>query len=160
MNSKRWIAIIAAVVLFVVSIGFRFTMEMASSFMNDMFDIDDMTEEVMVEEGDMTKRIAVLSLDGEIMPESGDSLFQEGYMHDAFLEQIEQAAEDETVKAILFKVDSPGGAVGETAQIHRKLIEMQEEYDKPIYVSMGSTAASGGYYVSAPADKIYGSRPR
>src|SRR5699024_11506493 len=42
-----------------------------------------------------------------------------------------------------------------TSHIHRQITEMQEEYEKPIYVTMGSSAASGGYYVSAPADKIF-----
>ncbi len=59
------------------------------------------------------------------------------------------------VDGIVLKVDSPGGGVYETAQIYRKIVEGKEEYDKPFYVSMGSMAASGGYYVSAPADKIF-----
>ena len=155
MNTKRWIAIIAAVVLFFVSIGFRFTMEFMSAFMNDAFSLDDdFIEEVMLEEGSMTKRIAVLNLEG-VIQDTGESFFAEGYQHDSFLRKIEKAGEDTTVKAILLKVNSPGGAVGETAQIHRKLVEVQEKYKKPVYVSMGSTAASGGYYVAAPADKIF-----
>lgn len=68
MNSKRWIALIAAVVLFAFSIGFRFTMQLTSSFMNDVFDIeDDFIEETMIEDGDMSNRIAKLSLRGQIM---------------------------------------------------------------------------------------------
>src|SRR5699024_12717955 len=67
-NSKRWIALIAAVVLFAFSIGFRFTMQLTSSFMNDVFDIeDDFIEETMIEDGDMSNRIAKLSLRGQIM---------------------------------------------------------------------------------------------
>src|SRR5699024_3619110 len=49
------------------------------------------------------------------------------------LEQIERAGEDDTIKAILFEVDSPGGDVGITSHIHRQITEMQEEYEKPIY---------------------------
>lgn len=157
MNSKRWIALIAAVVLFVFSIGFRFTMEIASTFMNDLFDFEeDFIEETLVEDGDMNNRIATLSLNGEIMPtEASPFLAEDGFNEGALLEQIEKAGEDDTIKAILFQVDSPGGDVGITAHIHRKIVEMQEEFDKPIYVTMGSSAASGGYYVSAPADKIF-----
>jgi protease-4 len=43
----------------------------------------------------------------------------------------------------------------ESAEIYDKIVEIQTETDKPIYVSMGATAASGGYYISAPADKIF-----
>ena len=53
------------------------------------------------------------------------------------------------------QVNSPGGGVVESAQIYKEIREIQEETEKPIYVSMGSMAASGGYYISAPADKIF-----
>src|SRR5690625_2843781 len=157
MNSKRWIALIAAVVLFAFSIGFRFTMQLTSSFMNDVFDIeDDFIEETMIEDGDMSNRIAKLSLRGQIM-ETEQATFAsvEGFNEERLIEQIERAGEDDTIKAILLEVDSPGGDVGITSHIHRQITEMQEEYEKPIYVTMGSSAASGGYYVSAPADKIF-----
>jgi protease-4 len=157
MNTKRWLAIVAAVVLLFVSIGFKFTMSVASGFFNEMMKgfEDEMISETELEEGSFTERIAVLNLDG-VIQDTGNSLFAQGaYQHSDFIRSIEKAGEDDTVKAILLKVDSPGGAVGETAQIHRALVEMQAEYDKPIYVSMGSMAASGGYYVSAPADKIF-----
>src|SRR5690625_1378587 len=68
---------------------------------------------------------------------------------------IEKAAEDTTIAGLIIRIDTPGGAVVETAQIHEALLELQNEYDKPFYVSMGNTAASGGYYVSAPANKIF-----
>jgi protease-4 len=55
------------------------------------------------------------------------------------------------VKAIIIRVDSPGGTVTGSAQIH----EVIQEIEKPVIVSMGAVAASGGYYVSAPADYIF-----
>jgi protease-4 len=58
----------------------------------------------------------------------------------------------------MLKVNSPGGGVVESAQIHDKITEIQEETKKPFYVSMGAVAASGGYYISAPADKIFVNR--
>src|SRR5690625_6000164 len=57
-------------------------------------------------------------------------------------------------RSIIVNVDSPGGGVVESATIHDKVVEIQEDYDKPVYVTMGNTAASGGYYVAAPAGKI------
>src|SRR5699024_7994229 len=62
--------------------------------------------------------------------------------------------DDETIEAVLLKVDSPGGGVYETAQIYKRLMEVKE-LDKPIYVSMGNMAASGGYYAAMPAEKIF-----
>lgn len=103
----------------------------------------------------MTSKIAVLNLDGVIQDLGSSSFLAQGYNHQNFLEQIDKAAEDPFVDAIVLYVNSPGGGVVESAQIHERLEKIKEEYDKPFYVSMGGTAASGGYYVSAPADKIY-----
>src|SRR5690625_6292454 len=67
---------------------------------------------------------------------------------------LDQSGIDERVDGIILKVNTPGGRVIESAEIHDKVVEIRKETEKPIYVSMGNTAASGGYYVSAPADKI------
>jgi len=155
MNTKRWLAIGIAVVLLIVSIGFRFTMNLASGFLNNMMDFDEtLLSEEILEEGDISNRIAVLNLEG-VIQEDIDSIFGTESLHEDFMKSIEKAGEDESIKGIILKINSPGGAVGATAEIHRALVELQEEYDKPIYVSMGETAASGGYYAATPADKIF-----
>src|SRR5699024_5836042 len=143
MNSKRWIALIAAVVLLAFSIGFRFTMQLTSSFMNDVFDIeDDFIEETMIEDGDMSNRIAKLSLRGQIMEtEQAPFASVEGFNEERLLEQIERAGEDDTFKAILFEVDSPGGDVGITSHIHRQIKEMQKEKKKQTYKRKRSASA-------------------
>src|SRR5699024_3342961 len=82
-------------------------------------------------------------------------IFGAGYDHDQLLLQLEQAFTDEFVEGVILQVNSPGGGVHETAEIHRLIVELQEEYEKPLYVSMGGMAASGGYYVAATADKIF-----
>ncbi len=61
------------------------------------------------------------------------------------------------LKGIIIKVNSPGGGVVESAEIHDKLVEIQKDTKKPVYISMGSMAASGGYYISTAAKKIYAS---
>lgn len=156
MNTKRWLAIVVVVVLLFISIGFRFTMNLASGLLDDVMTFDEEGyDEVIIADGDWGERIAVLNLEGVIMGGEESIFLAEGYQHERFLGKIQQAAEDETVEAILLKINSPGGAVGETAQIHKALIDMQAEYDKPLYVSMGEMAASGGYYAAAPADKIF-----
>lgn len=67
------------------------------------------------------------------------------------IENLEKANKDEDVKAIILAVDSPGGSVFASDEIALKI----KEIDKPIITSMGSVAASGGYYVSAPTDEIW-----
>lgn len=69
------------------------------------------------------------------------------------VESISKAQKDETIKAVVILVDSPGGAVGASQEIYRSIEKLREK--KPVVVSMGNVAASGGYYVSAPANVIY-----
>jgi protease-4 len=67
---------------------------------------------------------------------------------------IRRAREDEDVKALVLRVDSPGGVVFPSEQIRRE-IELTKAAGKPVVVSMGNVAASGGYWISMNADKIY-----
>ncbi len=69
---------------------------------------------------------------------------------------IREARRDDDVKAILLRVDSPGGSVLASEQIYRE-VEAAKKDGKPVVVSMGDLAASGGYYISAPADEIWAS---
>ena len=62
------------------------------------------------------------------------------------------------MKGVVLKVNSPGGGVVESADIYDALRMIQVEREIPLYVSMGGMAASGGYYVSAPAEKIFVNR--
>jgi protease IV len=164
MNGKRWAALGIAIGLFIASsvINFLSTFAFgdAENAFTDMFAVsEEMFAEEIIEEGDMLSKIAVLSIDG-VIQDTGDaeSFFQSPlYNHKAFMEKLEYVKEAEDVKAIILQVNSPGGGVVESAEIHDKIKEIQKEAKKPVYVSMGSMAASGGYYVSAPADKIFAS---
>ena len=71
---------------------------------------------------------------------------------DTYLRLLNKLEEDEDVKAIVLRVDSPGGVVGACQEIHDKVKEISQK--KPVVVSMGSIAASGGLYISVPATKI------
>lgn len=157
MNKKRWIALSVAVVLFVVSLGFQFVTSVATTDFQAMFDLPDSSkdfEEKVIERG-TGKKIAVVELEGVIQNTNTASLLNTGgYNHERFLDMLEAAGEDRTVDGIILRVNTPGGGVVESDEIYDKIVEIKEEYDKPVYVSMGNTAASGGYYVSAPADKI------
>jgi len=70
------------------------------------------------------------------------------------VKKINRLSKDKSVKALVIRVDSPGGSVGASQEIYRA-IEKFKESGKPVVVSMGNVAASGGYYVSLPADLIY-----
>jgi len=69
---------------------------------------------------------------------------------------IRQARLDKNIKAIVLRVDSPGGSVNASEEIYRELVAMRSA-GKPVIVSMSTLAASGGYYISAPADEIWAS---
>lgn len=155
MNKTRWIALGIAVVLLVVSIGFRFMSSLFSTDVEALFDMPDQPfQEKVVEEG-TGKKIAIVELDGVIQDTSTASVLNSGgYNHDRFLKKLEHVGENRSVSGVVLRVNSPGGGVVESDEIHDKIVEIREEHNKPVYVSMGNTAASGGYYVSAPANKI------
>ncbi|MCF7221580.1 signal peptide peptidase SppA [Marilutibacter chinensis] len=67
---------------------------------------------------------------------------------------LRQARDDEKVKAVVLRVDSPGGEVFASEQIRREVVALKEA-GKPVVVSMGDLAASGGYWISMNADRIY-----
>ncbi|WP_296703409.1 signal peptide peptidase SppA [Algoriphagus sp.] len=93
-------------------------------------------------------RIAVIIAEGDIV--SGNA---EGFISsEKFAREIRKARKDENIKAIVLRVNSPGGSVLASEVIWREMSEAKKA--KPVYVSMGEVAASGGYYISAPADTI------
>jgi len=69
---------------------------------------------------------------------------------------IREARMDDNIKAVVLRVDSPGGSMQAAEEIHREIVALQAA-GKPVVVSMGDLAASGGYYISAPADEIFAS---
>ena len=105
--------------------------------------------------------IAVVGGEGAIVTggATGGSPFSDApaFASDVIARAILDAAEDEDVKAIVFRVDSPGGSPTASDQIWRA-VERAQEAGKPVVVSMASMAASGGYYVSTGADAILANR--
>ncbi len=71
-------------------------------------------------------------------------------------ELIREARRDDDIRALLLRVDSPGGSVLASEQIYREILAFRET-GRPVVVSMGDLAASGGYYIAAPADEIWAS---
>ena len=68
------------------------------------------------------------------------------------IEDLKTFERDESVKAIVLRVDSPGGGVGPAQEIHAAVKALKS---KPVIISMGSVAASGGYYIAAPASHVF-----
>jgi protease-4 len=85
-------------------------------------------------------RIAIVEIRGVIAQSSG------------IIEEIHEYLEDDGVKAIILRIDSPGGGVGPSQEIHREILKVKEK--KKIVTSMGSVAASGGYYIACASDLI------
>jgi protease-4 len=93
-------------------------------------------------------RIAVILAEGEIVDGNADGAISS----EKFAKEIRKARKDENIKAIVLRVNSPGGSILASEVIWREMSEAKKV--KPVIVSMGEVAASGGYYISAPADTI------
>jgi protease-4 len=75
------------------------------------------------------------------------------------LQALERAEEDEHVKAVVLDIDSPGGGITDCDRLHHRIQRFRKARPGvPLVVSMGDVAASGGYYIAAPADRIFAHR--
>lgn len=103
--------------------------------------------------------VAVVHIDGMIVSgSSGRSPYgfeEQMASADDIADTIRDVAADKRVKAIVLRVNSPGGSPTASETIASAVHYAKEKKNKPVYVSMGSVAASGGYWISAGADKIY-----
>ena len=95
-----------------------------------------------------SNRIAVILAEGEIVDGNADGVISS----EKFAKEIRKARKDENIKAIVLRVNSPGGSILASEVIWREMSEAKKV--KPVIVSMGEVAASGGYYIAAPADTI------
>lgn len=87
------------------------------------------------------KKIAIVEIKGVITQSSG------------IIEEIDQYQKDDGVKAIILRIDSPGGGVGPSQEIYREVLKVKSK--KKVVTSMGSVAASGGYYIACATDTIF-----
>lgn len=100
-------------------------------------------------------KIAVIPVDGVIMEGGGGGLFGGGIDPVALLKDgLKRAAKDPDVHAVIIEVNSPGGGVTASDFMHHDIVKFKEESKKPVIIYMKDLAASGGYYISAPADYI------
>ena len=105
--------------------------------------------------GEGSDKIVVLPVAGTIAAEAPGVLGAATASPETLRNQLRQATADRRFKAVVLEVDSPGGGVVPTDQMHESIQDFKEETGKPVVVSMGQTAASGGYYISTAADRIF-----
>ena len=154
--SKRIVAIILAAVIVFGGIVMSVVTTLASNVFNGSLNDLDQAPTSVVKNGDPSHQIAEIVVKGEISGESSGGLFGggEGYNHKSALKQLETIKKDDSIKGVLLVVNSPGGSTYESDEFYQKLKEVKDK-GKKIYVQMETLAASGGYYISMPADKIY-----
>ncbi|MCW5899310.1 MAG: signal peptide peptidase SppA [Flavobacteriales bacterium] len=109
-------------------------------------------EKTRGKDGDKREKLAVIYAQGGIDLGKGDA---ESIGSASLSKTIREAREDSTIKAVVLRVNSPGGSALASDVIWREVERTRAE--KPVVVSMGNVAASGGYYISAAANKIYAS---
>jgi len=105
----------------------------------------------------------LLSRDGGFIGLGGDRIavvYLEGVIFDSKTvnEQLKMYGEDSRVRAILLRMDTPGGGVAASQEIADQVKWLRTEKGKKVVISMGSVGASGGYYIACAADKIYANR--
>ncbi len=137
--------------------AFSFKRGLRSEAFSSVRDIGPKLDECLLENNHSANKIAVIQVDGIItsheMDEAGNN------MVDVIRAQLDRASEDRHVKAVILKVDSPGGEVLASDDIYKAIRDFEAEdggvhgkpdhHGKPVICSMGSLAASGGYYISS-----------
>ncbi len=130
-KSTKWFLVILGILLLIGSGAMLFFFIVISSLSQESAD-------VVTGSGE---KIAVIELKGVILSS------------DEIVRQFKKYSDDHSVRAILFRVDSPGGGVVASQEIYEQ-VKKTRRGGKPVVVSMGSLGASGGYYVSCAANKI------
>lgn len=114
-------------------------------------DIDNYAEHVRGKRKIKDERIAVLFAEGNIVDGGETDMYQVASKN--MREQIRKIAKNDKIKAVVLRVNSPGGSALASEVILRELELLKQK--KPLVVSMGDLAASGGYYISCKADSIF-----
>ncbi len=136
------LSILANGIMFIGIIGMAAVMS-AGGGGGGSFRNDGIEEKVLVD-GSHRQKIAVVNLVGII----------DGQMSDWVRRQVEHAESDKSVKGVILRINSPGGGVSASDQIHYYISQFKEKTNKPVLGFMQSVAASGGYYSAVACDEI------
>lgn len=130
MKARKWRIVVAIIIAFVLTVSLS---------------------GCMVGKG----KVAVIRLSGPIADSSQQGLLTAGGINPKLVrDYLRKAESDGGVKAVVLRIDSPGGAAAASQEIAWEIRRFRENTGKPVVISMGDVAASGGYYISAYADKI------
>jgi protease-4 len=113
-------------------------------------------QEISVAEGKtFGGKIAIIEVEGTLMDDRSGGLLQpQENPLSLFTQELNQAAADESVKAVVLRVNSPGGSVTTSDTMYDELVRFKNRTHKPVIASAQEVAASGAYYVSCGSDKI------
>ncbi|MGA2071630.1 MAG: signal peptide peptidase SppA [Sedimentisphaerales bacterium] len=100
--------------------------------------------EEVIQEGPRTAKIAIVSINGTIDEQQAQDVYW----------QLKEAREDKNVKGVIIRVNSPGGTISGSDQIHNEIIKYRDETNQPAVAFMQGVAASGGYYSSVACNEI------
>lgn len=116
--------------------------------------VQNMTGVKATKTGDNKTKIAILYAEGAIVDSDEGGLFGGGptITADKYVKELQKLKDNDDVKAVVFRVNSPGGSAYASEQIWNAVVELKAK--KPVIVSMGDYAASGGYYISCAANTI------
>ncbi|MGL4798886.1 MAG: signal peptide peptidase SppA [Cellulosilyticaceae bacterium] len=148
MNSRRTgliIALCSVLGIFVMSILFLFAIILVTDDNSSLFE--------STYSMSSTDSIDLLYIEGTIGEASTSMLSTPTYDHQFIIDSLDALIADESSQALILFIDSPGGSVYHTDEIYLKLLDYKAT-GRPIYASLGSTAASGGYYLASAADYI------
>jgi protease-4 len=106
-------------------------------------------EQTVLVAGDPQEKIAVIPVNGMILSNTADR----------FDQMLTAAEKDAGVKAIVVEVDTPGGAVTPSDEIHARILRFRQQFpNRPVVISMGGLATSGGYYISCAGQYVFAQR--
>lgn len=112
-------------------------------------------EEIQVQRGSMFSKVAVIPIDGMIMNAKVSGLIQEGDNKLSIIsQQLDRAADDSSVKAVVLRINSPGGTVTGSDNVYQLVKRFKAKTHKPVVASIQEVGASGGYYVALASDQI------
>lgn len=99
------------------------------------------------------ERILAIKLEGVISDSESSGFFKDATSSHSVLDLILKATKDSSIKGILIRVNSPGGTVAASQELYKAVLKAKKK--KPVVITMGDVAASGGYYIAAAGDAIF-----
>ena len=141
--------------LFLVSLGFNAVLLKGKQAIEGDTAIRRSFSEILVE-GSGQAKIVLIPIRGLITFADPESIFRRKSKADLILDKLRTARDDPAVKAVILFIDSPGGGITASDVIYHRVKELKER-GKKVVALLGDLAASGGYYVACPADRIMAS---